>query len=151
MQSRFWLNALSSILDRFLCGNRPGFQAATLWRTVLEHVELSQSDSHDQCGVVFDLEKAYNCLPRMPTLAAARIAGVHQDVLVAWSSALAGLERRFVVNGSYSPQLVHQAAASQKAAAFRALPCCSLTRCGQSGSAELVQLHNLLALWTIGR
>ena len=105
VQSRFWLNALSSILDRFLCGNRPGFQAATLWRTVLEHVELSQSDSHDQCGVVFDLEKAYNCLPRMPTLAAARIAGVHQDVLVAWSSALAGLERRFVVNGSYSPAL----------------------------------------------
>ena len=106
IQSRHWLHALTSRLDPFLCGNRPGFQAATLWRTVLEFVELSQGSTTGQCGIVFDLEKAFNTIPRLPVMALAKIAGVEHSVLIAWSAALSGLERRFVVQGSYSPSCV---------------------------------------------
>ena len=59
---------------------------------------------HEQaCGFVADIVKAYNDLPRLPALSAAKMHGVDQGTLLAWAGALAGFRRHFVVQGSYSP------------------------------------------------
>ena len=47
--------------------------------------------------------KAFNDLPRVPALAAARLLGVDQATLRGWAGALAGFNRHFVIRGSYSP------------------------------------------------
>ena len=100
--SKYWLHQLDAILAKTLCGNRNGYQAATLWRQVMESVEASQTDQTDLCGLVIDLTKAYNTLPRLPALAIALHCGLDQQTLHAWSSALSNMKRRFWVNGSVS-------------------------------------------------
>ena len=54
---------------------------------------------------MFDLEKAYNTLPRLPTLHATAVLGVPQPVLQAWAAALADIERFFVIQGQFSQGL----------------------------------------------
>ena len=102
MASKFWLGAIDETLDPLLCGNRNQYQAGTLWRRVMEEVELAQLHQHDLAGLVLDLTKAYNTLPRLPCLGIALISGVDQPTLNAWASALNGMSRRFWVNGSVS-------------------------------------------------
>lgn len=54
-------------------------------------------------GLVLDLSKAFNTIPRVPTLGVARLLGVSQQSLVGWAGALSTLSRRFVIRGSVSP------------------------------------------------
>ena len=100
--SKFWLKAIDCNLDPMLCGNRNQYQAATLWRKVMEAVENAQLQHSTLSGLVIDLTKAYNTLPRLPCLGIALASGVDQFTLQAWASALSGMRRRFWVNGSVS-------------------------------------------------
>ena len=104
-QSRYWLKQLEAQLDRMLCGNRAGYQAATLWRRVLEEVEKAYDDGSNLCGVIIDLTKAYNSLPRLPCLALALLIGVDATTVTAWSGALSQMTRRFWIQGSVSSPL----------------------------------------------
>ena len=106
LQSRFWISRLDALLDQHLCGNRSNHRAASLWHYVLESVELAQHDDLPLCGVNFDLEKAYNLLPRYPVFALAACAGIHQSVLVGWAGALSNMARRFFVRGSLGPPVL---------------------------------------------
>ncbi len=90
-QSRYLLSALDDRLHPLLLGNRSNKRAADLWRATT--------------GLVFDLEKAYNTLPRLPTLHAVAVLGISQSVLQAWAAALADIERFFVIQGQYSKGL----------------------------------------------
>ena len=102
IHSRYWLAQVDQRLAPYLCGNRAGHQAATLWRKVLEEVEWSQMHGGPLCGLIIDLTKAYNTLPRLPCLALALILGVEPTVVSAWAGALSQMQRRFWVNGSVS-------------------------------------------------
>ncbi len=102
-QSRYWLACMEQCLDRLLCGNRSGYQAATLWRRVLEAVEWAQQTQESTCGLIIDLSKAYNTLPRLPCLTLALIAGVDLQAITAWAGALGQMTRGFWVQGSVSP------------------------------------------------
>ena len=102
LQSRYWLSGLEPVLDRFLCGNRNGFQAASLWRRVLESVEMAHSSSEPLAGVVLDLTKAYNLLPRLPCLGLALRCGIDHGTICAWAGALSQMVRRFWIQGSVS-------------------------------------------------
>ena len=102
LQSRYWLSGLEPVLDRFLCGNRNGFQAASLWRRVLESVESAHSSSEPLAGVVLDLTKAYNLLPRLPCLGLALRCGMDHGTICAWAGALSQMVRRFWIQGSVS-------------------------------------------------
>ena len=66
--SRFWLSTFSEILSPTLSGNRSGHQASTLWRRVMEEVEVSQAHAQSTSGLILDLTKAFNTLPRLPCL-----------------------------------------------------------------------------------
>ena len=102
LQSRYWLAGLEPILDRMLYGNRQGLQAASLWRQVLELVEEAQAAHNSLAGLVLDLTKAYNLLPRLPCLGLALRCGVDYGTVCAWAAALNQLQRRFWVDGSVS-------------------------------------------------
>ena len=104
-QSRYLLSQLDDRLHPLLLGNRSNRRAADLWRVILDAVEGGHIHSNPTTGLVFDLEKAYNTLPRLPTLQAVAILGVPNAVLQAWAAALADIERFFVIQGQYSKGL----------------------------------------------
>lgn len=103
--SQHWLKHVSPILASHLCGNRSGHRASHLWRAILDEVEESHGSGQACVGVVFDLEKAFNTLPRLVCLGIAKIAGIAHGTLLAWSGALGQMTRSFVVLGSLSPPL----------------------------------------------
>lgn len=105
-QARFWLASLNDALNPFLLGNRPGKQATDVWRGLLDLLESSRLEGSIASGLILDLEKAFNTLPRRPTLEAAALLGVSMDVLQAWSGALSHMARHFHVRGSYSDALM---------------------------------------------
>ncbi len=102
LQSRFWLGCISNVLSSTLSGNRNGHQASTLWRRVLEEVEFGHSCSQSTCGLILDLTKAFNTLPRLPSLAMCMVCGMDSGTINAWAGALGLMTRRFWVNGSVS-------------------------------------------------
>ena len=53
-------------------------------------------------GVIADLRKAFNYLPREVVLEGCAIVGVPFPVLTAWAGALANMPRRFQIQGSIS-------------------------------------------------
>ena len=105
MESRHWLRQLEPVLADWLCGNRNACRAMTLWREIIDQVEQAHLGYGHRHGIVFDLEKAFNTIPRLPMMALANLIGVAQDLLVAWSGALSGMERHFKIRNSYSPGL----------------------------------------------
>ena len=103
LTSQHWLKHVSPVLDTHLSGNRIGHRASYLWRAILEDVEAAHGTGVHCAGIVFDLEKAFNTLPRLVCLGLAKIMGVGHSTLVAWSGALGSMQRSFVVLGSLSP------------------------------------------------
>ncbi len=102
ISSQHWLKHVSPILDSRLCGNRGGYRASYLWRAVLDDVEESYATGRHCGGVVFDLEKAFNTLPRLVCLGLAALVGVDSGTTCAWAGALRDMTRCFVVRGSVS-------------------------------------------------
>ena len=72
---------------------------------VLRQVEFGHDSSTQVTGLVLDLSKAYNNIPRFVALATAQLMGVHHDVICAWAGALAQMKRHFCVRDSVSPGL----------------------------------------------
>lgn len=104
-QSRYLLSALDPVLSPLLLGNRKGKKASDMWHFVLDAVDQSYADGSALSGLILDLEKAYNTLPRVVSLETLKRLGVPQEVLVAWAGALAGFQRFFQVQGHVSEGL----------------------------------------------
>ena len=83
-------------------GNRKAHQTSDLWRVLVTEIQAAHEQQKPLSGLIADIEKCYNCLPRYPILAAALHCGVPFEVVKAWSGALAGMERRFKIRDSFS-------------------------------------------------
>eukprot|EP00435_Cladocopium_sp_Y103_P051237 s961_g15.t2 len=83
-------------------GNRKGHQTSQLWRVIVNAIQTSYDTSQPVSGLMADIEKCFNCLPRWPILAAAVHTGVPPETCCAWAGALAGMTRRFRVRDSFS-------------------------------------------------
>eukprot|EP00434_Breviolum_minutum_P018852 symbB.v1.2.016628.t2/scaffold1241.1/size129723/3 len=105
-ESRYWLTLLDDVLDPMLLGNRKGKSASTVWRRLMDHLEESAIEDQTASGLIFDLENAYNTLPRKPALAAAHLLGLPFPVIRAWTGALSSMSRHFYIRGSYSPGMM---------------------------------------------
>ena len=101
--AKHWLRVVSPLVDPFLFGSTSGGRAAMVWRYVLEQVESAHCTGEVMCGFSADIVKAFNDLPRYPAMVAVKLLGVDQGTIQAWSGALSGFKRHFVVQGSYSP------------------------------------------------
>jgi hypothetical protein len=66
-------------------------------------VEFAYETHTPLCGIVADIQKAFNFLPRVVVIESCAILGIPFPVLKGWAGALAIMERRFQLNGSLSP------------------------------------------------
>ena len=94
------LSMLDAALPDTLYGGRPGRHAAQLWSKLLWSVEHSFQHSIELTGLVADLQKAFNMLPRLVVFELAGHLGLPGNMLLAWAGALTQMKRRFLLRGS---------------------------------------------------
>eukprot|EP00438_Fugacium_kawagutii_P004481 Skav232404 [mRNA] locus=scaffold1077:741915:746805:+ [translate_table: standard] len=83
--------------DSLQCGFLKGHQASDVWYFVGVALELATHQAVPLFGIVADLVKAYNTLPRTPVFWCLELLGVPRWFLQAWQHHLAFFERIFVV------------------------------------------------------
>ena len=109
IRARQCLLHLSQLQVPGLFGNLPRKSASSLWFSVQSRIEACHLLGGTCCGLVADLIKAFNHLPRLPTLAAARKLGIPLGVVRPWTGFLGCLSRRFKIRGSVGPSLLSNA------------------------------------------
>ena len=103
--ARCALRQLDGILPISLFGSRPGCFAAQVWTSLLWSIEHSYTHGIELCGIVADVQKAFNFLARPVIFEVLAWIGVPFTVLTAWAGALQAFTRRFQVRGSLSEPL----------------------------------------------
>lgn len=89
------IRQLDQFLPDTLYGSRHARSAGQVWSQLLWVVEDSTVHGVALSGLIADLQKAFNHLPRSVVFEAAAIMGVPMKVLIAWAGALASIGRRF--------------------------------------------------------
>eukprot|EP00438_Fugacium_kawagutii_P024384 Skav213360 [mRNA] locus=scaffold317:292453:295758:+ [translate_table: standard] len=97
------LCALSELSASMQCGFLRGRQAADVWYFVQTCIEVAIQQDTPVHGLVADLVKAYNTLPRFPVFFVLQHIGVPRRFLSVWTSYLSDFERYFVVHRVASP------------------------------------------------
>ena len=103
--SKAILHALDPVLPVGLFGSRPTCYAGQVWSQVLWTIEHAQHHEIQLCGLLADLQKAFNMLPRLVVFEACAIIGVPFPILMGWAGALSSMPRRFQIRNSLSPEL----------------------------------------------
>ena len=98
--SRQALRLMDEALPETLYGSRPGRYAAQVWAKLLWSIEHSFEHSVELTGLVADLQKAFNMIPRLVVFELAGHIGMPGGMLVAWAGALSQMQRRFLLRGS---------------------------------------------------
>eukprot|EP00434_Breviolum_minutum_P008662 symbB.v1.2.007635.t1/scaffold472.1/size199090/5 len=103
IRSKQLLQALDQICPTFLFGNRPGCTSNGLWSHVQWLIEMAYFTDTELAGITADIQKAFNFLPREVIMHACLLLGCPAPILMAWSGALTGLQRRFQIRNSLGP------------------------------------------------
>ena len=99
------LTHLSQFLPPTMFGMAPGRSAQSVWYFLQQTIETAHLAGDTLCGVVSDLEKAFNFLPRLPVLAYAVHMGLPFPVVRGWTAAVSTLSRRFKVHNCFGPPI----------------------------------------------
>ena len=99
------LSQLARWSDFMQCGFLRKRQASDIWYFVGICLEVSFQTATPVHGLVADLVKAYNTLPRTPAMEFLRILGVPSWFLAMWASHLTSFARHFVVRREVGPGL----------------------------------------------
>ena len=86
---------LTAVLPDTLYGSRPACFAGQVWSQLLWAVEASIANGVALTGLIADLQKAFNHIPRLVVIEAAALLGIPLHVLRGWAGALAQVGRRF--------------------------------------------------------
>lgn len=105
LRAKFLLAHLHQHCPAFLFGNRPHCQASQVWTHLAWAIESSFVSSVAIGGIIADVEKAFNHLPREVIFHTATALGLPHQILVAWSGALGQLTRRFQIREHTGPAL----------------------------------------------
>ena len=105
IRSRQSLQFLSEVAPPSMLGNMPGRTTAEIWWTLQADLETAMSQGRRQSGLVTDLIKAFNGLPRTPIFAAAIKLGIDGRIVRGWASAVAKVKRHFWVRNQPGPAL----------------------------------------------
>ena len=100
--SRKAIHALCEVLPG-LYGSRPKCHATQVWASLLWSVEAAMDGAFGLHGLICDLQKAFNLLPRLVIMESLAIMGIPWKVLVGWSGALACMPRHFQLLGELGP------------------------------------------------
>eukprot|EP00435_Cladocopium_sp_Y103_P043110 s211_g12.t1 len=91
------IRCLDPIMPATLFGSRPSKFAGQVWSQTLWAIEYAQTNNVHLCGLIADLQKAFNFLVRLIVFEAAALLGIPLPCLTAWAGALSGMERRFQI------------------------------------------------------
>ena len=97
------IRSIDPVLPMGLYGSRPRCFAGQVWSHLLWSIEMAYEAAIPLSGLIVDLRKAFNFLPRLVVMEACAWIGVPFSVLIGWSGALASMPRHFQINGSLSP------------------------------------------------
>ena len=103
VRAKALLSSIGKRCPAFLFGNKPHCQASMVWTHLAWAVEDSFSTDSPIAGIVADIEKAFNHLPREVVFQTAILLGVPFPTLKAWASAMGGLVRRFQIREHLGP------------------------------------------------
>ena len=101
-RARPLLKFLASIADDTQFGFLPGRESLEISFLLQGLIELMTLTEGQMTGLVTDIQKAFECIPRHPMLELALHIGAPEPILNAWSSFLGNMERRFQVRGEIS-------------------------------------------------
>ena len=97
------IKLLDTVLPVGLYGSRPQCYSGQLWSHLLWSVEMAHESQSHLSGIMADVQKAFNFLPRAVVLECCALLGLPFPVLCGWAGALNSMTRRFQINGSLSP------------------------------------------------
>ena len=103
VRSKALLSQMSDRCPAFLFGNKPHCQASMVWTHLAWAVEEAFISEVAIAGIVADIEKAFNHLPREVVFQTALVFGIPLSICTAWASAMGGLERRFQIRNHLGP------------------------------------------------
>ena len=103
IRSRELIQFLSGFAPTSLFGNVKGRSSVNMWWAAQSLAEQSMYDDQVAVGAIADLQKAFNCLPRLPLFHLAIKLGVPNRILRPWLHMLVGLERHFFIRGACGP------------------------------------------------
>ena len=96
------IRLLDPFLPDTLYGSRMARFAGQVWSQLLWAVEDATAKNVALSGLIADLQKAFNHLPRLVVFEAAALLGIPMNVLTAWAGALSCLGRRFQIGSNLS-------------------------------------------------
>ena len=99
------LDAISTVLPPSIRGGVPSRQSSTIWFEIAQTIESAHTSGLSTCGLVLDIRRAFNAIPRMPLWHALLKMGFPPDLLSAWVYFVAGQQRHFRVRDSVGPGL----------------------------------------------
>ena len=86
-------------------GNIPQRTTTQVWLGIQSLIEQAAHDQSQLSGVMVDIIKCFNHLPRIPIIEVCCHLGIPTGTLRAWGLALCQMQRRFVIRGSVGPAL----------------------------------------------
>ena len=100
LRARQCLQFLHRIAPDNQFGNRPNKSAKNVWWQVAQLIEAYNAKDWELAGVITDIVKCFNNLPRFPIAFAARWLKFPRQFVAAWFHVTGSISRRFVVAGS---------------------------------------------------
>ena len=91
------LQTITAALPEGIQGGVPGRQAKAIWYQVAQTLEFAFLDARPVHGLMMDIRKAFNAIPRLPLWKALQALGFPVSVMRAWCAFVAGQSRRFKV------------------------------------------------------
>ena len=103
--ARKLIRALDATLPMGLYGSRPQSCAAQVWSHMLWAIEASHVQGGNLHGILADLAKAFNFLPRLVIIETLAWMGAPLSLLTSWAGALSDMGRRFLFLGQVGNEL----------------------------------------------
>ena len=99
-RARSALKDLSQVLPNSVRGGVPARQAKSVWYELSQLIESAHCTGDSLQGILVDIKRAFNALPRLPVWQAMHCMNFPPTILVAWASFVASQQRRFRVRNS---------------------------------------------------
>ena len=99
------LESLSHALPDSIRGGVPSRQSTGIWFEIAQSLETSYISNQSRCGLVLDIRRAFNAIPRLPLWHALLQMDFPPDILEAWVQFVSGQQRHFRVRDSVGPNV----------------------------------------------
>ena len=102
IRSRALLRELASFASSGMKGFLPQRESGEIWFLIQSLVEVGLQQHSPLAGVITDVRKAFESVPRVPLMKVAQHLGIPGPVLDAWTRFLSSFQRRFLLHGQVS-------------------------------------------------